>query len=258
MNKPSIEDLNNLPENALANKTILITGAGDGIGKAAALSFAKAGANVVLLGRTQDKLEAVYDEIEQSTNTKPIIFPYDLNTLNPDIAREMAYAIEQEFGTLDGLLLNASLLGSKMSISQYPEQEWLDVINTNVNASFYLTKAMIPLLQASNAGRILYTTSSVGRQGRAYWGAYAVSKFATEGLMQTLADELGTTTNIRTFAINPGGTRTAMRASAYPGENPKDVPLPEVHMPLYIFLMSELAQSHNGLSLDAYDYLSQS
>jgi NAD(P)-dependent dehydrogenase (short-subunit alcohol dehydrogenase family) len=257
MKKPSLEDIQNLPNQPLLNKTILITGAGDGIGKAAAFSYANAGANVVLLGRTQEKLEAVYDDIEKSTDTKPIIFPYDLNTLNPDIAREMAYAIEQEFGGLDGLLLNASLLGSKMSIAQYPEQEWLDVINTNVNASFYLTKAMLPLLQASSAGRLVFTTSSVGRKGRAYWGAYAVSKFATEGLMETLSDELGSTTDVRTFAINPGGTRTAMRASAYPGENPKDVPTPESHMPLYVYLMSSQSEHFNGLSLDAYDYLNQ-
>lgn len=257
MNAPSKADLQSTTEKALREKVILITGAGDGIGKAAALDFARQGAHVILLGRTQEKLEQVYDAIEQETQTQPIIFPYDLNTLNPDIAREMAYAIEQEFGKLDGVLFNASLLGSKMSIAQYPEQEWLDVINVNVNSSFYLTKAMLPLLQASDAGRLVYTTSSVGRKSRGYWGAYAVSKFATEGLMETLADELGTTSNVRTFAINPGGTRTAMRASAYPGENPADVPPPEKHMPLYRFLMSDNAQSFNGLSLDAYDYLDE-
>lgn len=249
------EQVAQLPKDALQDRVILVTGAGDGIGKAAAVSFANAGAHVILLGRTQDKLEVVYDEIEQTTGTRPIIFPYDLNTLNPDIAREMAYAIEQEYGRLDGVVFNASMLGSKMSIEQYPEQEWLDVMNTNVNSAFYLTKALLPLIKAANAGRILFTTSSVGRKGRAYWGAYAVSKFATEGLMQTLADELGAISPVRTFAINPGGTRTAMRASAYPGEDPGDVPPPEAHMPLYRFLMSDASEAFNGLSVDAYDYL---
>ncbi|EAR07748.1 YciK family oxidoreductase [Reinekea blandensis] len=256
MQSISKEQLQQLPEDALLDKVILVTGAGDGIGKAAALSYANAGAHVILLGRTQGKLEQVYDLIEQNTKTRPIIFPYDLNTLNPDIAREMAYAIEQEYGRLDGVLFNASALGSKMAIEQYPEQEWLDVMNTNVNSAFYLTKALLPLLKAADAGRILFTTSSVGRKGRAYWGAYAVSKFATEGLMQTLADELGAISQVRTFAVNPGGTRTAMRASAYPGEDPGDVPPPEDHMPLYRFLMSEAAEPFNGQSIDAYDYLS--
>ncbi|MEJ2042795.1 MAG: YciK family oxidoreductase [Reinekea sp.] len=255
MNKPTLTDIQSVADDCLKDRAILITGAGDGIGKAAALAYAKAGANIVLLGRTQEKLEAVYDEIEQTTDTRPTIFPYDLNTLSFDVAQEMAHAAEQEYGRLDGLLLNASVLGSKMSIAQYPEQHWDDVMNINVNSSFYLTKAFLPLLEASEQGRLIFTSSSVGREGRAYWGAYAVSKFATEGLMQVLASELGTTTSVRTFAINPGGTRTAMRASAYPGENPDTIPKPDEHMPLYRFLMSDAAAEFNGLSLDAYDYL---
>ncbi|WP_196158202.1 YciK family oxidoreductase [Reinekea sp. G2M2-21] len=243
-----------LPEQSLRDKVILITGASDGIGKAAALDFAAQGAHLILIGRSQEKLEAVYDEIERSSDTRPIIFPYDLNTLSLEVAREMAYAIEQEYGRLDGVLFNASILGSKMSIAQYPEQEWMDVMNVNLNSSFYLTRALLPLLEASEHGRILFTSSSVGRKGRAYWGAYAVSKFATEGLMQTLADELGNTTNIRTFAVNPGGTRTNMRTSAYPGENPADVPEPSIHMPLYRFLMSSQSADLNGNSFDAKDF----
>jgi len=258
MQNPTMSEIQALESTeALNGKVILITGAGDGIGKAAALDFSSQGANVVLLGRDQTKLEAVYDQIEQNTDSRPIIFPYDLNTLNPDIAREMAYAIEQEFGKLDAVLFNASELGSKMAIAQYPEQQWLDVINVNVNSSFYLTKAMLPLLEASPNGRLVFTSSSVGRKGRAYWGAYGVSKFATEGLMQTLAEELGATSNIRTVAINPGGTRTAMRASAYPGENPDNVPAPGEHMPLYRFIMSDASSAFNGISIDAYDYLNK-
>ncbi|MDN3648999.1 YciK family oxidoreductase [Reinekea marina] len=249
-------ELANKPD-SLKGKTLLITGASDGIGKAAALDFARHGANIILLARNQDKLEQVYDQIESETNTQPIIFPYDLNVLSLEVAKEMTYAIEQEFGSLDGILHNASLLGSKMSISQYPENEWNEVINVNLNSAFLLTQAMLPLIEASDSGRIVFTTSSVGRQGRAFWGAYGVSKFATEGLMQTLAAELGNQTNIRTFAINPGGTRTNMRASAYPGEHPESVPAPEAHMPLYRYLFSDHSQEHNGLSIDAADYLSK-
>jgi NAD(P)-dependent dehydrogenase (short-subunit alcohol dehydrogenase family) len=256
MNMPTKEQLvlaNS--EHTLKDKTILVTGASKGIGKAAAIEFARRGANIILLARQQEQLEAVYDQIESETKTQPIIFPYDLNVLSLEVAKEMAYAIEQEFGGLDGILHNAALLGSKMSIAQYPENEWAEVMNVNLNSAFMLTQAMLPLIEASKSGRLVFTTSSVGRQGRAYWGAYGVSKFATEGLMQTLAAELGNQSNIRTFAINPGATRTQMRASAYPGEHPESVPSAELHMPLYRFLFSEHSQMFNGLSIDAAQYL---
>jgi NAD(P)-dependent dehydrogenase (short-subunit alcohol dehydrogenase family) len=242
---------------ALTGQVIVVTGAGDGIGKAAALDFASAGANVVLIGRTQDKLEAVYDQIEANTQTEPIILPLDLNDLTIDAARELAHGIEETYGRLDGLLLNASVLGDKMSIAQYPAKSWDTVMQVNLNSAFYLTQALLPLLEVSQNGRILYTTSSVGRKGRAYWGAYAVSKFATEGLMQTLADELGNISRVRVHCINPGGTRTAMRAKAYPGEDPMTMPAPEAHMPLYRYLVSSLSQNFNGVSWDARDFITQ-
>lgn len=242
---------------ALASKVIVVTGAGDGIGKAAALDFASAGAHVVLIGRTQEKLEAVYDQIEANTQTEPIILPLDLDELTADAARELAHGIEQTYGRLDGLLLNASVLGDKMSIAQYPPKVWSTVMNVNLNSAFHMTQGLLPLLEASQTGRIVYTTSSVGREGRAYWGAYAVSKFATEGLMQTLADELQNTSRVRVHCINPGGTRTAMRAKAYPGEDPQTVPAPEVHMPLYRYLLSPHSQDFNGISWDARDFLTQ-
>ncbi len=242
---------------ALAGQVIVVTGAGDGIGKAAALDFASAGAHVVLIGRTQEKLEAVYDQIEATTQTEPIILPLDLNELTTEAAQELAHGIEQTYGRLDGVLLNASVLGDKMSIAQYPPKVWNTVMNVNLNSAFHMTQALLPLLEASQNGRIVYTTSSVGREGRAYWGAYAVSKFATEGLMQTLADELQNISRVRVHCINPGGTRTAMRAKAYPGEDPKTVPAPEVHMPLYRYLLSPHSQDFNGISWDARDYLTQ-
>lgn len=244
-------------DKALSGQVILVTGAGDGIGKAAALDFARAGAHVVLVGRTQDKLEAVYDQIEETTDTRPILLPVDLAAINIDNARELAYGIDQTYGRLDGVLLNASVLGDKMSIAQYPPKSWDTVMQVNVNSSFYLTQALLPMLEAAENGRLIYTTSSVGRKGRAYWGAYAVSKFATEGLMQTLADELENISRVRVHCINPGGTRTAMRAAAYPGEDPATVPAPEAHMPFYRYLMSAHSQAFHGISWDARDFLSE-
>lgn len=232
-----------------------MTGAGDGIGRAMALDFARAGAHLILIGRTQEKLEAVYDKIEAETDTRPILLPIDLADISADNARELAHGIEQNYGRLDGVLLNASLLGDKMSIQQYSPTVWRKVMQVNLDSSFYLAQALLPLLMASDQGRLIFTTSSVGRQGRGYWGAYAVSKFATEGLMQTLADEVGTVSPLRVHCINPGGTRTAMRATAYPAEDPSEVPAPEVHTPFYRYLMSRHSQAYNGLSWDARDYL---
>lgn len=253
---PKQIDLNNAQtDGALKDAVIVITGAGDGIGRAAALDFARAGAHLVLIGRTQSKLEAVYDEIEAISSTQPILLPFDLNELSIDNAQDIAVAIEREFGRLDGLLLNASVLGSKMSIAQYPANQWQEVMQVNLNSAFYLTQGLLPLMQHSENGRIIFTTSSVGRRGRAYWGAYAVSKFATEGLMQTLAEELENTSRIRTHCINPGGTRSNMRALAYPAEDPTKLPLPADHMPFYRYLMSAYSQAYNGISWDARDFL---
>ena len=239
------------PEQLLKDRIILITGAGSGIGRTAALSFAKHGATVILAGRTIKKLEAVYDEIEQAGGPQPAIFPINLEGASAHDYDVVANAIGKEFGRLDGLLNNASILGSRTPIDNYDPSIWDQVMQVNVNAQFYMTQAMLPLLQQSDDASIVFTSSSVGRTGRAYWGAYAVSKFATEGLMQTLADELENTSNIRVNCINPGATRTNMRAKAYPAENPNELPTPEQIMPLYLYLMGPDSQGTNGQSLDA-------
>ena len=229
----------------------MITGAGDGIGRAAALSFASHGATIILAGRTTKKLEAVYDEIEALGAPQAAIIPINLEGAAPHEYDVVAATIDKEFGRLDGLLNNASLLGSRTPIDNYDPTIWNQVMQVNVNAQFYLTQAMLPLLMQSKDASIVFTSSGVGRQGRAYWGAYAVSKFATEGLMQTLADELENTSNIRVNAINPGATRTNMRATAYPGENPNDLATPEQIMPVYLYLMGADSAECNGQSLDA-------
>ena len=208
----------------LAERVILVTGAGDGIGRAAAHSFAAHGATVILLGKTQEKLEWVYDEILAAGHPEPMILPLDLQYLTPDTAQAIADTIGEELGRLDGLLHNAALLGTVTPIADYSPERWQQVMQVNVHAAFLLTKTLLPLLTQAPDASILFTTSSVGRQGRAFWGAYAVSKFAVEGMMETLADELEEVTRVRVNAINPGGTRTRMRAAAYPGENPNTRP----------------------------------
>lgn len=158
--------------------------------------------------------------------------------------------VESEFGRLDGLLHNASILGPRTPLEQLTGENFAKVMQINVNAMFMLNSAMLPVLRLSKDASVIFTSSSVGRKGRAYWGAYAVSKFATEGLMQVMADELDGT-SIRANSVNPGGTRTDMRAHAYPGENPLSNPTPAEIMPVYLYLMGPDSKEINGQAFNA-------
>lgn len=243
------------PNGAFAGKTIVVTGAGDGIGRAVALGLADKGATVILLGRTQKKLEAVYDAIKAAGGAEPGMVPLNLELASPNHYNELAAMLQKEFGHLDGLLHNAALLGSITPLDQYDPDTWQQVMQVNVNAGYYLTRALLPLLKDAPNASVLFTTSSVGRQGRAFWGAYAVSKAATESLVQVLADELENLTRIRVNAINPGACHTDMREKAYPGEDRSRLPQPDALLPAYYYLLGDASVTDNkqvnGLSLDA-------
>ena len=235
----------------LRERIILVTGAGDGIGRVAAETYAAFGATVILLGRTLAKLEAVYDASEAAGHPQPVLVELDLATAGIEQYRQLAGSIADNFGRLDGLLHNAALLGERRPIESANIDEWEKVLQVNVTAEVALTQAMLPLLNAAPNGSIVFTSSGVGRKGRAYWGAYAVSKFATEGLMQTLADELENTTRTRANSLNPGATRTAMRAAAYPGEDPDTLATPADLMPAYLYLMGDDSIGVTGQALNA-------
>ena len=235
----------------LSGRVVLVTGAGDGIGRAAALAYAQHGADVVLLGRTRSKLETVFDTIEATTGTRPVVVPADLLHTDEDAALALAEAIREEYGRLDGVLHNAGLLGPRTPVAHYPAAQWNDVIYANVGAAFVLTKALLPLLDDADDASIVFTSSGVGRRGRAYWGAYAVSKFAIEGLAEVLADEVAEAGRIRVNSLNPGATRTAMRAAAYPNEDPLSLSTPAQRMPLYLYLMGPDSKGVNGQRFDA-------
>lgn len=237
--------------NLLKGRSILITGAGDGIGRELALCAAKQGAEVILLGRTQAKLERVYDAIEAETGNKALICPMDLETLDEEQSRDLAELLEKELkGKLDGLVHNAGILGQRTPVQNYSATVWQSVTQVNLNACFLLSKALIPLLSASEDARMIFTSSGVGRTGRAYWGAYGVSKFAVEGLAQTLADELTETTSIRVNTVNPGITRTSMRAAAAPAENPESIKPPSELMYGYLYLLGPDSKDMAGQSID--------
>lgn len=235
----------------LKNRVIMVTGAGRGIGEAAAKAYAAHGATVLLLGKNEDNLNRVYDEVEAAGWPQPVVIPFNLETALPHQYDELAATIEREFGRLDGLLHNASIVGPRTPIEQLSGDNFMRVMQVNVNAAFMLTSTLLPLLKLSEDASVIFTSSSVGRKGRAYWGGYAVSKFATEGLMQVLADELDGSGSVRSNSINPGATRTDMRAKAYPGENPVVNPLPAEIMPLYLYLMGPDSKGINGHAMDA-------
>lgn len=242
--------------NSLATRYILVTGAGDGIGRTAALAFAEHGANVILLGRTQSKLEKVYDEIERRGWPQAALLPLDLAKANLGHYEQAAQTIEKEFGRLDGLLHNAADAGTLTPIDLYDPETWYRVMQVNLHAPWLLTRACLPLLRQSQDASIVFTSSDVGRHSRAYWGAYAVSCFGVEGLMQTLAAELANEGKIRVNSLDPGVVRTGMRSRMYPGEAAQSLSSPEKILPAYLYLMGPDSRAVHGQALNAQDFLS--
>ncbi len=236
--------------NCLQDKIILVTGAGDGIGKVAALTYARLGATVLLLGKTQSKLEAVYDEIERLGLATPAILPMDLRTASFAQMNETATLIQKEFGRLDGVLHNAAILGALTPLEMYDPITFEDVMHVNLQAPFMLTQALFPLLQNAQSGSVVFTSSSVGAVPRAFWGAYALSKQATEGMSSIFTQETKNHTTLRFNVINPGATRTNMRAHAFPGEDPMTLKTPEDIMSAYVCLMTDDASGIKGQVID--------
>lgn len=239
----------------LTSRRILITGAGDGIGRAAALTCARHGASVILLGRAAKKLEKVYDEIEHQGSPQPALLPLDLATATPSHYEQVAQTIEQEFGGLDGLLHNAADAGTLTPLEHYTPEMWFRVIQVNLNAAWLLTRTCLPLLHKSADASIIFTSANVGRQGRAYWGAYGVSCFGLEGLTQILAEECAAEGRLRINSLDPGAVRTGMRSRLYPGEDRATLPAPETIMPAYLYLLGPDSRGVNGQALKARDYL---
>jgi NAD(P)-dependent dehydrogenase (short-subunit alcohol dehydrogenase family) len=235
---------------ALRGRVIAITGAGDGIGRAVALAAAAHGAELVLIGRSVHKLEAVHAQIAALERAEASIAPLDLEKA---IARDydaLAAALQQRYGRLDGLLHNAGILGALAPIEHYDVPTWCRVLHVNLTAAFALTQVLLPLLRGSQDASIVFTSSGAGRHASAYWGAYAVSKFGIEALSRVLADELEHAGNPRVNAINPGPVRTRLRRQAYPAEELSRSVAPEDIVQPYLWLLGAASRGVNGQSLD--------
>lgn len=247
---PSIPDSYRPAPDLLANRVIMVTGAGDGLGRAAALAYARHGATVILLGRTLKKLEAVYDQIEREQLPPATLMPVDLGKSGLTEYEQIAGAVLEQYGRLDGLLHSAALLGNLTPLSMYDLPTWSQVMQVNLNAPYLLTRACLEVLSRSADASVIFTSSDVARSGRAYWGAYAAAGAAIENIARVWSLEMDSTA-IRMNTLDPGATRTAMRNRAYPGEDPSVLPPPEAVMPAYLYLMGPDSRSLNGQALTA-------
>jgi NAD(P)-dependent dehydrogenase (short-subunit alcohol dehydrogenase family) len=232
-----------------SDRVIMVTGATRGIGRAVATELVKLGATVILHGRKAKALDELYQTLKL-LGPEPAVAQLDFERAQGDAYQQLTDEIDKRYGRLDGLLHNAGILGDRSPIEDYDIGLWQKVIHVNLNAPFILTRCLFPLLRASDDASLVFTTSGVGQVGRAFWGAYSVSKFGTEGLAQILAAE-NETNGIRCNLINPGGTRTSMRRSAYPGEDPDTLPRPEDIVGPYLYLLGRKSRGVTGRRIEA-------
>ena len=223
----------------LKNKNILITGATDGIGAQISKLYSSHGANIILLGRNEEKLNKIYDDIIKNTDTKPLILEYDLNQISDNGAKEIANAISDEYGVLNGLIHNAAELGKLTSLENYSLDDWDKLMRVNLTAPFLLTKYLLPSLKEADNGRVILTSSGVAHKGRAFWGAYSISKAALKTMQEIFSEEFEDSSSIKFFSFDPGATRTKMRSAAYPAEDPNNLKSAEDLNDYYLWFFSE-------------------
>ena len=237
----------------LKDKNILITGASKGIGRSLAVNLSKHKANVILLARNEDLLDSLYDEIKEKYKTNPMIIGCDLRQIEEDEAQEIANVVSKNYKCLDALINNASILKKMSSVNDFDLKSWKKVLNVNLTSAFLLSKYLMPLMMDSELPRIIFTSSGVANKGKAYWGAYSVSKAGIKNLSEILNDELNSLTNFKVFNFNPKETRTEMRALAYPAENPSSVKAPDELINYYLWMLSERSTSSSKTHINFGD-----
>ena len=220
----------------LSGRVVLITGATGGLGREAARAMTGSGADVVLLGRNPTRLERLCDEIDERGAGRAAIYPMNLAGAQPDDYTELAARIESEYGRLDGLLHGAAVLGGLTALARFPLDRWAEVLQVNLNACFLLTRACLPLLERAPDPVIAFVGDERARHGRAYWGAYSISKAAVETFSRILADELECNSRTRVHCLEPGPMRTALRALAYPAESPDCASAPAERADALVYL----------------------
>jgi len=235
-------------EGELEGKVVLVTGANRGFGLAMTMDLSKAGATVIMLGRDLGSLEHAYDAVINQGFQEPILYPLDIEGATPENYQSLQDDIFNQFEKLDGLIHNAATLGTMMPVDQYDIKLWYSTLQINLNGPFMMTQFLIPLLNKSDDARILFLSAEQGREAKAYWGAYGVSKFAVEGFSKTLSEELEKT-NIRVNTLDPGVMSTEMRRTAYPAENTTNNPSPESKSPAIVYLMLPASSKYNGQKL---------
>ena len=245
--------LSNYKKDFLKDKNILVTGASRGIGKAIAIGLSDYGANIIMLAKNENQLDQIYDEIKSNSETNPLIVGCDLNTLDENKAQEIANVISRDYGRLDALINNAAILEKMSSIQDYDLQTWEKVLKTNLTSGFLLSKYTIPLMQLSSMPRIIFTSSSVAKKGKAYWGAYSVSKAGIKVLAEILNDELESISNFKIFNFDPKATQTDMRSIAYPAEDPASIKKPNELIKYYLWMLSQESSSFENSHIEFGD-----
>ena len=234
----------------LINKNILITGATSGIGKSLTKYLSECGANILMLSKDESKLDDLYDEIIKKYNTDPYILKCDLEKLNEDTAAEINKIINENYSGIDAVIFNAAILEKMSHIESYDLTTWERVLKINLTSIFLLSKNLIPLLKKASNPRIIFTSSSVGKKGKAFWGAYSVSKAGLNALSEIIADEVESVSDVKVFNFDPKATRTKMRSIAYPAENPSILKDAQELMDYYLWMLSDQSSSSDKFYIE--------
>ena len=240
-----------IPDTALDNKTILISGAAGDLGRQLAENCAAHGATVVLMDKTTNILEQVFDNITTANNPEPIICPIDLLVAQPEIYADLTNQLREQFGGLHGLIHCAALFDVPAPLVDVDALTWQQQIHVNLTAAYLLTSQLLPLLQETGNSRIIFTSDSVARSGAAYWGAYGVAKAGLEQYAHILAEELDKSGKVRVNTVIPGAIHSRIRKSAFPAESPgKRVKIEHI-TPIYLRLLSDLGKNIHGKTIHA-------